>query len=127
MDKETALFSPFDVNVLIELGAFLYSRTPTMTPGMLQMATKVIRQAGLNPNDFCVIRNQCFLSEQPSEAEFKEMANTAAINKQSSGSANKFSYSSAAVAATGVPLPLHLHHKKHICMYAYFHMNVCTL
>eukprot|EP01036_Dinobryon_divergens_P024742 gene24742-33216_t len=76
-------------------GAFLYSRTPTMSPGMLQLATEVIRKAGLNPNDFCMIRNQCFLSEQSQQAEMFSNA------KKSSGSANKFSYSSAAMAATG--------------------------
>ena len=67
-----------------------------MTPGMLQLATDVIRKAGLNPNDFCMIRNQCFLSEQQQQQQ-GEM-----INKKSSANANKFSYSSAAVAATGI-------------------------
>ena len=79
-----------------DLGAFLYSRTPTMTPGMLQLATEVIRKAGLNPNDFCMIRNQCFLTEQSQQAELFNNA-----KKSISGSSNKFSYSSAAMAATG--------------------------
>jgi len=43
-------------------GAFVYSRSSQMTPQLFESASKLIRKAGLKPTDFCVIRNQCFLS-----------------------------------------------------------------
>lgn len=48
-------------------GAFLYSRTKEMTPGLLKAAAEVITSAGLNPNSFCVIHNQCFDNENEDE------------------------------------------------------------
>jgi hypothetical protein len=44
-------------------GAFLYSREPNLTPEMMVSARAIISNAGLNPNDFCVVRNQCFLTK----------------------------------------------------------------
>ncbi|KAJ1430048.1 hypothetical protein B484DRAFT_347895 [Ochromonadaceae sp. CCMP2298] len=44
-------------------GAFLYSRSREMTPQKMKAAQEVIEAAGLKATDFCVIRNQCFLSE----------------------------------------------------------------
>eukprot|EP00981_Chlorochromonas_danica_P007703 scaffold1869_cov163-Ochromonas_danica.AAC.15 len=41
-------------------GAFVYSRTKDLTPTVLNAAKEVITAAGLNPNEFCAIRNQCF-------------------------------------------------------------------
>ncbi len=41
-------------------GAFVYSTSPTMTPQTARAAMKLISQSGLNPYDFCVIRNTCF-------------------------------------------------------------------
>lgn len=41
-------------------GAFLYSRSTEMTPGTFKAAMQLITNAGLNPADFCMIRNQCF-------------------------------------------------------------------
>jgi hypothetical protein len=37
-----------------------------MNPSILKAAAQVITAAGLNPNDFCVIRNQCFSKEEAS-------------------------------------------------------------
>jgi hypothetical protein len=34
-----------------------------MTPELLKRGSEIIRKAGLDPNDFCIIRNQCFLSD----------------------------------------------------------------
>eukprot|EP00599_Poterioochromonas_sp_BG-1_P003521 CAMPEP_0173143820 /NCGR_PEP_ID=MMETSP1105-20130129/6885_1 /TAXON_ID=2985 /ORGANISM="Ochromonas sp., Strain BG-1" /LENGTH=451 /DNA_ID=CAMNT_0014057423 /DNA_START=522 /DNA_END=1873 /DNA_ORIENTATION=+ len=48
-------------------GAFLYSRTKEMTPGLMTAAREVISAAGLNPNDFCMIRNQCFLTNEKNQ------------------------------------------------------------
>ena len=45
------------------LGAFLYSRTHTLSPTDMIAASKLIRESGLDPSQFCVIRNQCFLNE----------------------------------------------------------------
>lgn len=46
-------------------GAFLYSKTPTLSPQDFQTAVKVISSVGLNPNDFCIVKNQCFLPQSP--------------------------------------------------------------
>lgn len=43
-------------------GAFVYSRSSQMTPQLIESASKLILKAGLKPADFCVIRNQCFLT-----------------------------------------------------------------
>ena len=44
-------------------GAFVYSKTADVTPDVLAMAKDLISSAGLNPNEFCIVRNQCFASE----------------------------------------------------------------
>lgn len=44
-------------------GAFLYSRYPEVTPDVMVAAQKLISDSGLDPNAFCIIRNQCFLDE----------------------------------------------------------------
>ena len=42
-------------------GAFLYSRSPKITSDQdMQTAAQLIRDAGLNINDFCIIKNSCF-------------------------------------------------------------------
>eukprot|EP00607_Mallomonas_marina_P008373 CAMPEP_0182424426 /NCGR_PEP_ID=MMETSP1167-20130531/10640_1 /TAXON_ID=2988 /ORGANISM="Mallomonas Sp, Strain CCMP3275" /LENGTH=268 /DNA_ID=CAMNT_0024604241 /DNA_START=743 /DNA_END=1552 /DNA_ORIENTATION=+ len=45
-------------------GAFLYSRSPNTTPKVLNAARAVIRKSGLNPDDFCLVRNTCFLQDK---------------------------------------------------------------
>jgi len=54
-------------------GAFLYSKHPSISPQELQIAMKVISDSGLNPNDFCIIKNQCFMKSESLE---KEKTNT---------------------------------------------------
>lgn len=44
-------------------GAFVYSTTPAMSPQTMRAATRLIFKSGLNPNDFCVIRNTCFVKD----------------------------------------------------------------
>lgn len=71
-----------------------------MTPGAVKMATDVIRKAGLDPNDFCMVRNQCFLSEQNPRREFS--APTASSGKTRASPSPSFSYSlPPVIAATG--------------------------
>jgi hypothetical protein len=41
-------------------GAFVYARTPTLTPAGMDIAKNLIKRSGLNPTDFCLIHNQCF-------------------------------------------------------------------
>jgi hypothetical protein len=50
--------------ILLLSGAFLYARSPVMTPESIKSAMELISNAGLDPAKFCVIRNQCFLNEQ---------------------------------------------------------------
>ena len=44
-------------------GAFVYSRSADITPDILSIAKDLISNAGLNPSEFCVVRNQCFASD----------------------------------------------------------------
>ena len=46
-------------------GAFVYSKSVELTPEVLATAKELISNAGLNPNEFCIVRNQCFLDEKP--------------------------------------------------------------
>lgn len=47
-------------------GAFLYSRSKSLTSAVFAEATDIIKRAGLDPSSFCIIRNQCFLSDPES-------------------------------------------------------------
>ena len=49
-------------------GAFLYSRSPMLSPDAMEAGRLLIVEAGLNPNDFCIIKNQCFLKETGKDA-----------------------------------------------------------
>ena len=47
-------------------GAFLYSRTPKVTTEQdMQTAAQLIRNAGLNIDDFCMVKNSCFRKSSP--------------------------------------------------------------
>ncbi len=48
-------------------GAFLYSRSPKMGAGSIQVAQDLISRSGLNPKDFCMIKNTCFLKDEGGE------------------------------------------------------------
>jgi len=47
-------------------GAFLYSRSKSLTSAVFAEAADIIKRAGLDPTSFCIIRNQCFLSDPES-------------------------------------------------------------
>jgi len=47
-------------------GAFLYSRSRLLTSAVFAEAADIIKRAGLDPSSFCIIRNQCFLSDPES-------------------------------------------------------------
>jgi hypothetical protein len=49
-------------------GAFVYARTPSLTPAAMDVAKTLIKKSGLEPNDFCIIHNQCF-NKEVTEAE----------------------------------------------------------
>lgn len=44
-------------------GAFVYSRTRELSPESMAKVYKIARNAGMNPNNFCKIRNGCFADE----------------------------------------------------------------
>lgn len=44
-------------------GAFVYARTPELPPGAMDSVYKLAREAGMNPDKMCRIRNSCFASE----------------------------------------------------------------
>jgi hypothetical protein len=56
------------INFNSELGAFLYSRTHTLSASDMEAAKKLIFDSGLDPTKFCVIRNQCFLNENDAKS-----------------------------------------------------------
>jgi hypothetical protein len=42
-------------------GAFVYARTPALPPDAMASVNRLAREAGMDPNKFCSIRNACFL------------------------------------------------------------------
>jgi hypothetical protein len=44
-------------------GAFVYSRTKELSPESMQKVYKIAKDAGMNPDQFCRIRNGCFNDE----------------------------------------------------------------
>ena len=55
-------------------GAFVYSRSHTLEPESMKKVYSIAKEAGMNPDNFCKIRNGCFGSEDT--ALFKEEAVT---------------------------------------------------
>ena len=45
-------------------GAFVYSTSPQMSKQAAKAAARLIFKSGLNPNDFCTIRNTCFVKDE---------------------------------------------------------------
>lgn len=46
-------------------GAFVYSRTKDLSPESMKKVYQIARDAGMNPDQFCRIRNGCFADEPP--------------------------------------------------------------
>lgn len=44
-------------------GAFIYSRTKELSPEAMRKVYQIAKKAGMNPNQFCRIRNGCFSDE----------------------------------------------------------------
>eukprot|EP01041_Mallomonas_annulata_P011128 gene11127-23260_t len=55
-------------------GAFLYSRSADVSPRVMAAANDLISRSGLQPRDFCLIRNQCFKSDSPEPSEESSLA-----------------------------------------------------
>jgi hypothetical protein len=49
-------------------GAFVYARTASLSPSSMEIAKNLIKNSGLNPDEFCLIHNQCF-DKQEDEIE----------------------------------------------------------
>lgn len=45
-------------------GAFLYARTPTLNADQMVEGKRIITESGLNPDVFCLVKNQCFLDDK---------------------------------------------------------------
>ena len=52
-------------------GAFVYARTASLSPGTMDIAKKLIVSSGLNPDDFCIVHNQCFDKEIKEEEKLR--------------------------------------------------------
>lgn len=46
-------------------GAFVYSRTPELSSASLARIYQIAQDAGMDPDKFCKIQNQCFLEDEP--------------------------------------------------------------
>ena len=46
-------------------GAFVYSRSRTLEPESMKKVYAIAKSAGMNPDQFCRIRNGCFNQEEP--------------------------------------------------------------
>jgi hypothetical protein len=44
-------------------GAFIYSRSRTLSPASMEKVYKIAKDAGMNPDQFCKIQNSCFDGE----------------------------------------------------------------
>lgn len=56
-------------------GAFVYSTSPSLSPEASRAAARLIYSKGLNPNDFCIIRNTCFVKEDTPKPKRNRMSN----------------------------------------------------
>jgi hypothetical protein len=50
-------------------GAFVYSRTRDLSPLNLAKVYRIAQDAGMNPQQFCKIRNGCFPDQEPQQNE----------------------------------------------------------
>jgi len=57
-------------------GAFVYSRTRELDPISMKKVYKIASDAGMNPNQFCKIRNGCFADNSPSSLTVENGAPT---------------------------------------------------
>lgn len=70
-------------------GAFVYSRSPELSSTALATAKELISNAGMNPNDFCIVRNQCFLNKNNVDSKRSGIyRNPDVSNSNSGGSAS---------------------------------------
>lgn len=56
-------------------GAFVYSRTKDLSPESMKKVYEIAKDAGMNPGQFCRIRNGCF----PDESDAMERSGGASI------------------------------------------------
>jgi hypothetical protein len=49
-------------------GAFVYARDPELPPATMESIQRIARQAGLDPEKFCRIRNACFAQDANSDS-----------------------------------------------------------
>lgn len=50
-------------------GAFVYSRSPIISPKVMLAAKRLIKSSNLDPKDFCIVHNQCFLDDRKKGGE----------------------------------------------------------
>ena len=50
-------------------GAFVYSRTKELAPESMAKVYKIAKEAGMDPDQFCRIRNGCFSDDTVTESE----------------------------------------------------------
>ena len=65
-------------------GAFVYSRTRTLSPSSMEKVYRIAKDAGMNPDQFCKIQNGCF--EGADDASFQQREQPAFVEREGLGS-----------------------------------------
>ena len=84
-------------------GAFVYSRSTSLSPTVLPDVYKVARANKLDPTKFCKIRNTCFLNEEKSEKKMSEGKSFSDANKKVINIGSKISQSFASLSSSSLP------------------------
>lgn len=66
-------------------GAFVYSRSRELEPESMQKVYSIAKQAGMNPDQFCRIRNGCFENKEEAVPVFLQPQPTSPENIQFRG------------------------------------------
>jgi hypothetical protein len=69
-------------------GAFVYSRTRTLSPASMEKVYKIAKDAGMNPDQFCKIHNGCFDSSSGGSGSDDTTTTTNEIGSEPRGQEN---------------------------------------
>jgi hypothetical protein len=65
-------------------GAFVYSRTRTLSPSSMEKVYQIAKDAGMNPDQFCKIQNNCF--ENDASGTTSGLSSPAYVEREGLGS-----------------------------------------
>jgi hypothetical protein len=67
-------------------GAFVYSRTRNLSPSSMEKVYQIAKEAGMNPDQFCKIQNNCF--ENDASSDTTTGSSPAYVEREGLGSPN---------------------------------------